>query len=119
MSTILERIFALEEKSISKSDLTGQVQELTKEISSLKSEMISKNDIRIQIQTLERKFTVLYVKSTDKISDLKSKIKEKENISESQQSLFLDNILLNDNSTISERGIEKLIYVISCLFRPI
>ena len=69
--------------------------------------MISKNDIKIEVQTITGKVIVLYVKSTDKISELKSKIKLKENISEDKQYLFLDYQLLKDDSTIAENNIKE------------
>ena len=69
--------------------------------------MISKNDIKIEVQTITGKVIVLYVKSTDKISELKSKIKLKENISEDKQYLFLNYQLLKDDSTIAENNIKE------------
>ena len=69
--------------------------------------MISKNDIKIEVQTITGRVIVLYVKSTDKISELKSKIKLKENISEDKQYLFLNYQLLKDDSTIAENNIKE------------
>ena len=107
MKAILEKLSNLETNSVSKNDLTAEIKSLKNEISSLKNDMISKNDIKIEVQTITGKVIVLYVKSTDKISELKSKIKLKENISEDKQYLFLDYQLLKDDSTIAENNIKE------------
>ena len=107
MKAILEKLSNLETNSVSKNDLTAEIKSLKNEISSLKNDMISKNDIKIEVQTITGKVLVLYVKSTDKISELKSKIKLKENISEDKQYLFLDYQLLKDDSTIAENNIKE------------
>ena len=107
MKAILEKLSNLETISVSKNDLTAEIKSLKNEISSLKNDMISKNDIKIEVQTITGRVIVLYVKSTDKISELKSKIKLKENISEDKQYLFLDYQLLKDDSTIAENNIKE------------
>lgn len=107
MKAILEKLSNLETNSVSKNDLTAEIKSLKNEISSLKNDMISKNDIKIEVQTITGKVIVLYVKSTDKISELKSKIKLKENISEDKQYLFLNYQLLKDDSTIAENNIKE------------
>ena len=107
MKAILEKLSNLETNSVSKNDLTAEIKSLKNEISSLKNDMISKNDIKIEVQTITGRVIVLYVKSTDKISELKSKIKLKENISEDKQYLFLDYQLLKDDSTIAENNIKE------------
>ena len=107
MKAILEKLSNLETNSVSKNDLTAEIKSLKNEISSLKNDMISKNDIKIEVQTITGRVIVLYVKSTDKISELKSKIKLKENISEDKQYLFLNYQLLKDDSTIAENNIKE------------
>ena len=107
MKAILEKLSNLETNLVSKNDLTAEIKSLKNEISSLKNDMISKNDIKIEVQTITGKVIVLYVKSTDKISELKSKIKLKENISEDKQYLFLNYQLLKDDSTIAENNIKE------------
>ena len=107
MKTIIEKLSNLETNSVSKNDLSAEIKSLTNEISSLKNEMISKNDIKIEVQTITGKVIVLYAKSTDKIAELKSKIKLKENISEDKQKLLLNYQLLNDDSTIAENNIKE------------
>ena len=107
MKAILEKLSNLETNSVSKNDLTAEIKSLKNEISSLKNDMISKNDIKIEVQTITGRVIVLYVKSTDKISELKSKIKLKENISEDKQYLFLNYQLLKDDSTIAEKNIKE------------
>ena len=88
--------------------------------------MISKNDLKVKIKTIFVSlgtclffifklflnfinfFNIdLYVKNTDKVIDLKSKLKEKEKISEGEQNLFLDEKLLEDNTTIAENKIKE------------
>ena len=107
LDTILERVSNLEANSVSKNDLSEQIKNVTSELSSLKSEIISKNDIKIEIKTITGKIIVLYVKKTNKIIELKSEIKAKENIPEDQQYLFLENQLLNDDSTIAQNNIKE------------
>ncbi len=107
MKIILEKLSNLETNSVSKDDLSAEIKSLKNEISSLKDEMISKNDIKIEVQTITGKVIVLYVKNTDKIAELKSKIKLKENISEDKLYLFLDYQLLKDDSTIAENNIKE------------
>ena len=88
--------------------------------------MISKNDLKVKIKTIFVSLgTCLFfifklflnfinffnidlnVKNTDKVIDLKSKLKEKEKISEGEQNLFLDEKLLEDNTTIAENKIKE------------
>ena len=107
VKTLLDKVADLENKSLSKSDLAEQIKPLSEEISTIKKEMISVKDIKIKVETIRGKEIELYVKSTDKILDIKSKIKEKENISEGNQTLFLNETLLNDNSTVAESQIKE------------
>ena len=107
VKTLLDKVADLENKSLSKSDLAEQIKPLSEEISTIKKEMISVKDIKIKVETIRGKEIELYVKSTDKILDIKSKIKEKENIAEGNQTLFLNETLLNDNSTIAESQIKE------------
>ena len=74
---------------LSKNDLTEQIKPLLNEISAIRSEMISKNDLKVKVKTITGK-------------DI-----ELEKISENQQYLFLDEKLLNDDSTIAESKIKE------------
>lgn len=107
VKTLLDKVTNLENNSVLKSDLTEQIKPLTTEISAIRKEMISVKDIKIKVKTITGKEIELYTKNSDKILDLKSKIKEKENISEQNQNLFLDEKLLNDNSTVAESNIKE------------
>jgi hypothetical protein len=104
---LIDKVSNLESNSVTKKDLADQIKPLLKEIPAIRSEMISKNDLKVKVKTITGKDIDLYVKNTDKVIDLKSKIKEKEKISEDQQHLFLDEKLLNDNSTIAESKIKE------------
>ena len=110
VKTLLDKVADLENKSLSKSDLAEQIKPLSEEISTIKKEMISVKDIKIKVETIRGKEIELYVKSTDKILDIKSKIKEKENIAEGNQTLFLyltktDDDILNFASPQEKRFI--------------
>jgi hypothetical protein len=107
MKTVLEKLSNIETNSVSKNDFSTEIKSLSNEISALKNEMISKNDIKIEVKTFTGKMIVLYVKNTDKISELKSKIKIKENVQEDKQYLLLDYQVLNDDSTILENNIKE------------
>ena len=107
INVLTEKVSKLETNSISKDVLIEEIKPLSNEISAMKNEMISKNDIKIKLRTITGKYIDIYVKKTDKINELKTKIKEKENISENDQYIFLDENLLNDNSTISECNIKE------------
>ena len=107
VNTLVDKVSNLESNSVSKNDLAEQIKPLANEISAIKSEMISKNDMKVKVKTITGKEIDLYVKNTDKLIDLKSKIKEKEKIAEDQQHLFLDEKLLEDNSTIAENKIKE------------
>ncbi len=107
VSTLINKVSNLESNTVSKSDLAEQIKPLESQISAIKSEMISKNEMKVKVKTMTGKYIDLYAKNTDKIRDLKSKIKEKEKISEDQQNLFLDEKLLNDNSTLDECMIKE------------
>ena len=101
------KVSNLESNSVTKNDFIEQIKPLLKEIPAIRSEMISKNDLKVKVKTITGKEIDLYVKNTDKVIDLKSKLKEKEKISENQQYLFLDEKLLNDDSTIAESNIKE------------
>ena len=107
VKTLIEKVSNLESNSVSKNDLAEQIKPLLNEIPSIRKEMISKNDLKVKVKTITGKDIDLYVKNTDKVIDLKSKLKEKEKISEGEQYLFLDEKLLNDNSTIAENKIKE------------
>jgi len=108
METIIKKLTNLETNSVSKSDfLLREIKSLTNEISTLKKEMISKNDFKIKIQRIEGKTIVIYAKNSDKISEIISRIKQSKDISENERFLFLDNKLINDDSTIAENNIKK------------
>jgi hypothetical protein len=107
LKALIDKVSNLESNSVSKNDLAEQIKPLLNEIPAIRSEMISKNDLKVKVKTITGKDIDLYVKNTDKVIDLKSKLKEKEKISEDQQYLFLDEKLLNDNSTISESNIKE------------
>ena len=107
MNVLTEKVSKLETNSISKDVLIEEIKPLSNEISAMKNEMISKNDIKIKLRTITGKYIDIYVKKSDKINEVKTKIKEKENISENDQYIFLDENLLNDNSTISECNIKE------------
>ena len=107
VKTLIEKVSNLESNSVSKKDLADQIKPLLNEIPSIRSEMIPKNDLKVKVKTITGKDIDLYVKNTDKVINLKSKLKEKEKISEGEQYLFLDEKLLNDNSTIAENKIKE------------
>jgi hypothetical protein len=107
VKTLIEKVSNLESNSVSKNDLAEQIKPLLNEIPAIRKEMISKNDLKVKVKTITGKDIDLYVKNTDKVIDLKSKLKEKEKISEGEQYLFLDEKLLNDNSTIAENKIKE------------
>ena len=107
VKTLIEKVSNLESNSVSKNDLAEQIKPLLNEIPAIRNEMISKNDLKVKVKTITGKDIDLYVKNTDKVIDLKSKLKEKEKISEGEQYLFLDEKLLNDNSTIAENKIKE------------
>jgi hypothetical protein len=107
VKALVEKVSNLEINSVSKNDLAEQIKPLLNEIPAIRSEMISKNDLKVKVKTITGKDIDLYVKNTDKVIDLKSKLKEKEKISEGEQYLFLDEKLLNDNSTIAENKIKE------------
>ena len=104
---LIDKVSNLESNSVSKNDLAEQIKPLLNEIPAIRNEMISKNDLKVKVKTITGKDIDLYVKNTDKVIDLKSKLKEKEKISEGEQYLFLDEKLLNDNSTIAENKIKE------------
>ena len=107
VKALVEKVSNLEINSVSKNDLAEQIKPLLNEIPAIRSEMISKNDLKVKVKTITGKDIDLYVKNTDKVIDLKSKLKEKEKISEGEQYLFLDEKLLEDNSTIAENKIKE------------
>ena len=107
VKTLIEKVSNLESNSVSKNDLAEQIKPLLNEIPAIRKEMISKNDLKVKVKTITGKDIDLYVKNTDKVINLKSKLKEKEKISEGEQYLFLDEKLLNDNSTIAENKIKE------------
>ena len=107
LKALIDKVSNLESNSVSKNDLAEQIKPLLNEIPAIRSEMISKNDLKVKVKTITGKDIDLYVKNTDKVIDLKSKLKEKEKISEGEQYLFLDEKLLEDNSTIAENKIKE------------
>ena len=107
VKALVEKVSNLEINSVSKNDLAEQIKPLLNEIPAIRSEMISKNDLKVKVKTITGKDIDLYVKNTDKVINLKSKLKEKEKISEGEQYLFLDEKLLEDNSTIAENKIKE------------
>lgn len=107
MKALVEKVSSLESNSVTKKDLAEKINPLLNEIPAIRNEMISKNDLKIKVKTITGKEIELYVKNTDKVIDLKSKLKEKEKVSEGEQYLFLDEKLLNDNSTIAENKIKE------------
>ena len=102
INTLMEKVSNIEKNSVSKSVLNEEIKPIIKEISSNKVAMISKNDMKIKLRTIAGKDIELYTKRLDKIYGIKTKIKEKENISESQQFNFLGEKLLSDDSTLSD-----------------
>ena len=107
VKALVEKVSSLESNSVTKKDLAEKINPLLNEIPAIRNEMISKNDLKIKVKTITGKEIELYVKNTDKVIDLKSKLKEKEKVSEGEQYLFLDEKLLNDNSTIAENKIKE------------
>jgi len=107
VKVLVEKVSSLESNSVTKKDLAEKINPLLNEIPAIRNEMISKNDLKIKVKTITGKEIELYVKNTDKVIDLKSKLKEKEKVSEGEQYLFLDEKLLNDNSTIAENKIKE------------
>ena len=105
LDALTEKVSSLEANMVSKSVLTEEIKPILNEMAAIKVEMISKNDMKIRLRTITGKDIDIYAKRTDKIIDVKTKIKEKENIPENQQFIFLDENLLEDNSTISECNI--------------
>lgn len=78
VKALVEKVSNLEINSVSKNDLAEQIKPLLNEIPAIRSEMISKNDLKVKVKTITGKDIDLYVKNTDKVIDLKSKLKEKE-----------------------------------------
>ena len=107
LDALTEKVSSLEANMASKSVLTEEIKPILNEMAAIKVEMISKNDMKIRLRTITGKDIDIYAKRTDKIIDVKTKIKEKENIPENQQFIFLDENLLEDNSTISECNIKE------------
>lgn len=107
VKALVEKVSILESNSVSKKDLAEKITPLLNEIPAIRSEMISKKDLKIKVKTITGKDIELYVKNTDKVIDLKSKLKEKEKIPEQEQYLFLDEKLLNDNLTIEKIKIKE------------
>ena len=107
IDALTEKVSNLEVNMISKSVLAEEIKPIINEMATVKAEMISKNDMKIRLRTITGKDIDIYAKRTDKIIDAKTKIKEKENIPENQQFIFLDEKLLEDNSTISECNIKE------------
>lgn len=71
-------------------NLTEQVKLLVEKVSSLEKNMMKKTDLKINVKTLSGKDISVYVDKSDKISKLKTLIKEKENIPENRQHLILN-----------------------------
>lgn len=107
VKTLVDKVSKLETNSVSKNDLAELIKPLAEEIPVIRNEMISKKDMKVKVKTMTGKEIALYIKDTDKIIDLKSQIKEKEKIAEDQQHLFLDEKLLNDNSTVAENKLKE------------
>ena len=81
--------------------MTEQVKLLVEKVSSLEKNMMKKTDLKINVKTLSGKDISVYVDKSDKISKLKTLIKEKENIPENSQHLILNLSQLDDNKGIS------------------
>lgn len=77
VKALVEKVSNLEINSVSKNDLAEQIKPLLNEIPAIRSEMISKNDLKVKVKTITGKDIDLYVKNTDKVIDLKSKLKRK------------------------------------------
>ena len=97
-------------------DLKDQeIKKLTEKLENLvnfvQKNMVKKTDLRISVKTLSGKIFSVYVDQSDKISDVKSQIQEKEKIPVNKQYLFLDKVLLNDNLKLSESNKRKLLYL--------
>ena len=88
-------------------NLTEQVKLLVEKVSSLEKNMMKKTDLKINVKTLSGKDISVYVDKSDKISKLKTLIKEKENIPENSQHLILNLSQLDDNKTILESDIKE------------
>ena len=88
-------------------NLTEQVKALVEKVSSLEKKMLKKTDYKINFRTLSGKVFSLYADKSDKIADLKSQIQEKEKIPVSEQHLFLNSVLLDNNAKICDSNIKE------------
>ena len=93
-------------------DLRDQeIKKLTEKLENLvnfvQKNMVKKTDLRISVKTLSGKIFSVYVDQSDKISDVKSQIQEKEKIPVNKQYLFLDKALLDDNLKLSESNVKE------------
>ena len=93
-------------------DLRDQeIKKLTEKLENLvnfvQKNMVKKTDLRISVKTLSGKIFPVYVDQSDKISDVKSQIQEKEKIPADKQYLFLDKVLLDDNLKLSESNVKE------------
>ena len=93
-------------------DLKDQeIKKLTEKLENLvnfvQKNMVKKTDLRISVKTLSGKIFSVYVDQSDKISDVKSQIQEKEKIPVNKQYLFLDKALLDDNLKLSESNVKE------------
>lgn len=106
LQALIEKMSALEAKMVLKEELVKQNQALKEEISLLKSQMVTKNDLNIIVKTLAGKTVTLTVSKSDKIKDLKSQYEQKEKVPKEEQSLYLDENLLDDNLTIDQYNVK-------------
>lgn len=104
--TILDKISSLEKNMITKAELVDQVKALKEEISFLKSQMIKKTDLNITVKNLNGSLVTLSASKTDTINDLKSQYEQKEKVPKEEQSLYLDENLLDDNLTIDQCNVK-------------
>ena len=107
LDALSEKVSNLEANMVSKNALAEEIKPIANAMTAIKDEMISKNDMKIRVRTITGKYIDIYAKKIDKIIDIKSKIKAKENIPENQQFIFLDEKLLEDNTTITECNIKE------------
>ncbi len=107
INTLTGKVSNLENQLNEKNKTIEKLEGLVEKISILEKNMISKTDLKINIKLITGKVIEVYVKKTDTIKELKAKIADKENISQSEQYLYLDGKLLDDNLTISQGNIKE------------
>jgi hypothetical protein len=96
LKTLLEEVTAVKKELKEREDLSEKIKALTDEIATLKMDMICKHDLKIDFKTLAGKKNSQYVKKSDKIKDIKKRIKSKDdflNFATADEKMFIINAL--------------------------